>query len=243
MSFAPPSRLPPISTKSRVEPFFPMRPAGLALLSQQLMEYSDHLRDAKVYLLASEDLQRNIDKDLKSKQALEVPQKVMEFIRAKEEQLKAKNSASDEAAGRVRSRLQQQAETAAATAAAAAAAVEGIRPSTSMTQSTTSSNIYAATNNNPYTLGLHQRNNSTAQQQLGNNNPYALHNNRANYQNQYLGSSNYQNQYQNQVPDGTNAAYPYHQQQDFSQYQDPALYSSAAASYPYPADPGQYYWS
>lgn len=219
-----------------------MRPAGLALLSHQLMEYSDNLRDAKVYLLASEDLQRNIDKDLKSKEALELPQKVSEFIRVKEEQLKAKNSAADQATSAVRSRLQQQAESAAATSAAAAAAVEGIRPSISSTSTTTSSsNIYAATNNNPYTLGLSQRNALAAPQpQLAHNNPYALHNNRANYQNQYLGTvnnNNYQNQYQSvPMPGSSSNPYPY---QEFSQYQDPSQYPPVAA--PYPAAQGSYY--
>lgn len=129
--------------------YFPLKLAGPALVSQQLVQYSDAVKDAKVDLLTSEDLVSNINGDLNAEAARNFGAKAAEFAKATENHLKEIDREHDEAAARAMTLDQHQ-------------NMQVARISTTSTPSSTS--IYTATNNNPYTLGVGAR-----------SNPYTLH--------------------------------------------------------------------
>lgn len=138
--FPPPPAAPP--RRGGWDPkksYFPVRPGGAALLSQQVMEYKDVLQEAKCALADSEELCRRIDADFKTSAAQAMPSKALQFSKKTEEELRLREVAADEAYARAVAANQQLME-------------DQLRLSSNVS-SHASNNIYSLTNNNPYTIG------------------------------------------------------------------------------------------
>eukprot|EP00796_Vickermania_ingenoplastis_P008674 gene8674-6097_t len=147
MTAPPVPKIPPArhAAYDPTKSYYPMQPAGIALVSNKLMEYGDVVKDARVGLLSSEDLCKTIDADLQSEEAKNAPLLASRFIKATGKELAERNAARDAAHAQwVREESQK------------------TRPSTGSSQSSAST-IYTATSNNPYTLGI-----------PGKGNPYAI---------------------------------------------------------------------